>query len=126
MNEMDIDGDGKVSYEEFVHWIMKNDQKWEDDKAMLDLKGIRKIKSAAFVFDHREVAGRHTEFEAELQLGKDDKLGLRVEHGDEKSSSVGSFILSKLIDDILNKWDTERDGRIDFDEFMDMMASEDL
>lgn len=115
--EIDTDGDGNVSFEEFVEILLNITDSDQDESAAQEEQELR---DAFRVFDkHNRGYITASDLRAVLQcLGEDldeDESNLM---SDEISKGFLISSITFLVEDMIKEVDVDGDGRIDFDEFV--------
>uniref|UniRef100_A0A914S5N7 EF-hand domain-containing protein n=1 Tax=Parascaris equorum TaxID=6256 RepID=A0A914S5N7_PAREQ len=99
-DEVDEDGDGKVTYNEFEHWHKKNEANLSDQK----LKAL---------FQSNDKNGDTTLSIAEFEIDSNaDGVITR-----EEAEQSGDPIITKIMEDVFQMADTDFDGKITLKEF---------
>jgi len=103
---LDTDASGQIEKKEFTKWWAKSDRRWDDVK--LDTDTLEKRNAALEAFKTYDPN----------KTGKIEKANFERLHGD----LVKGGLTKKALDRFLEDLDSNRDGAIEFGEYLDWLA----
>ncbi|TRY96643.1 hypothetical protein DNTS_024260 [Danionella cerebrum] len=110
IEEVDEDGSGTIDFEEFLVMMV---QQLKEDQAG---KSEEELSECFRIFD------KYVPYITELLIKNQDGFIDREEFGDILHAT-GEPVTEEDIDELMSDADTNKDGKIDFDEFLKMMEN---